>query len=64
VSRLPTLENTGFSPSTGDLGTGASLYVIELSNVTLAATGEAVPDPGAPFPPTVSISSATLTIAL
>jgi hypothetical protein len=64
VSRLPTVENTGYSSQAGDLGTGASLYVIELSNVTLAATDEAVPNPEAPFPPTVSISSATLTYSL
>jgi hypothetical protein len=64
VSRLPTVENTGYSPNADDFGAGASLYVIELSNVTLVATSEAVPNPDAPFPPTVSISSATLTYSL
>lgn len=64
VSRLPTVENTGYSPDADYLGSDASLYVIELSNVTLVATDEALPNPEAPFPPTVSISSATLTYSL
>lgn len=64
VSRLPTVENTGYSPDAEYLGTDASLYVVELSNVTLGATDEALPNPEAPFPAVVSISSATLTYSL
>lgn len=64
VSRLPTVANTGYSPDAEYLGTDASLYAIDLSNVTLGATDEALPNPEAPFPPTVIIASATLTYAL
>jgi hypothetical protein len=64
VSRLPTVANAGTSLDADYLGTDGSLYQIELSNVTLSATDEAVPNPEAPFPPTVSISSATLTYSL
>lgn len=64
VLRLPTVANTGYSSEAEYLGTDSSLYSIELSNVTLGATTRAVPNPESPFPPTVSITSATLTYAL
>jgi hypothetical protein len=64
VSRLLTVANAGTSLDADYLGSDGSLYQIELSNVTLVATDETMPNPEAPFPPTVSISSATLTYAL
>jgi hypothetical protein len=64
VWRLPTVENTGYSSSADYVDNPVRLYRIELSNVTLGATDEAEPNPDAPFPPTVSISSATLTFCL
>jgi hypothetical protein len=64
VARLPTVENTGYSPDTDFLGSDASLYSIELSDVSLGASDEAIPNPDDPFPPTVTITSATLTYTL
>jgi hypothetical protein len=52
VSRLPTVQNSGNSKD---------IYLIELSDVTLSAAGAPSPTPLAPFPPTIQISSATLT---
>jgi len=64
VSRLPTVANAGTSLDADYLGSDGSLYQIDLSNVTLGATDEALPNAEAPFPSTVSISSASLTYAL
>jgi hypothetical protein len=52
VSRLPTVQNSGNSKA---------VYLVELSEVTLSAGGAPEPTPLAPFPPTIQISSATLT---
>jgi len=64
VTRLPTVEHTGYSTEAEFLGIDAGLYLVELSNVTLGATDFALPNPDDPFPPTVLISSAALTYAL
>lgn len=64
VARLPTVANAGYSPDADYLGTDRGLYQIDLSNVTLGASDEGVANPEAPFPPAVSIASATLTYSL
>lgn len=63
VSRLPTVENTGYSTEAEFYGTEPSLYQIALSSVTLGATSEGLPNPEDPFPPTVNVASATLVYA-
>ncbi|HTV18024.1 MAG TPA: hypothetical protein VMG12_05120 [Polyangiaceae bacterium] len=64
VTRLTTVENTGYSSQGEFSGVPPSLYLIELSEVTLGATDQFVANPDDPFPPTVTISSATLMHAL
>jgi hypothetical protein len=62
VSRLTTVANAGYSLQSADGDPSASLYLIELVNVTLRASPEEMlPDPR--FPGLVTIFSATLTYA-
>jgi hypothetical protein len=58
------VEGTGRTFDAQFFDTDASLYQIDLANVALSASDEAVPNPEDPFPPTVSIASARLTYAL
>jgi len=60
VSRLPTVENTGYSTEAEFHGRAPSLYQISLSNVTLGATAEGFPNSDEPYPPTLNVASASL----
>jgi hypothetical protein len=63
VSRLPTVANTGRALDSSDADGFAGFYVIDVADVTLSAEGSTMPAPAEPFPPTVTISSATLSFA-
>jgi hypothetical protein len=63
VSRLPTVANTGRSTESFESEAFLGFYVIDVADVTLSADGSVMPAPTEPFPPTVTISSATLSFA-
>jgi hypothetical protein len=63
VSRLPTVANTGRAGDSVNADGFTGFYVIDVTDVTLSADGSALPAPIEPFPPTVTISSATLSFA-
>lgn len=63
VSRLVTVANAGRSLDVVEEERFASVYRIELSDVTMSADGRSAPAPVEPFPPAVTIPSAVLTYA-